>query len=157
MMKKFIDSENQHTLIEFELRELKHVLDEIVLEDKADWTVEEAKDALGMSMGWRIKMKFFHSNQVRRKVDEFNFKGEQQAAKKKADGKKTKFVPIRLIDEGLETIEWLSVDCAHADKSAPWHSDVEIRIEKTGTATINGKKNSASGMARSFPPTSLCA
>lgn len=139
-MKKFIDSENQHTLIEFELRDLKQVLDDVVLEDKAEYTLAEAKDALGMSMGWSIKMKSFHSNHVKRKVNEFNLKGEQQTLKKKADGKKARFVPIKLSDEGLETIEWLSVDCAHAEKSAPWHSDMEIRIEKTGTVTINGKK-----------------
>ena len=139
-IKKFIDSENQHTLIEFELRDLKQVLDEVVFEDKADWELSEAKDALGMSMGWSLKMKSFQSNRVKRKVNEFNLKGEQQTAKKKADGKKAKFVPIVISDEGLETIEWLSVDCTHAEKSAPWHSDMEIRIEKTGTATINGKK-----------------
>ena len=142
-MKKFIDSENQYTLIEFELRDLKQVLDEVVFEDKVEYTLAEAKDALGMSMGWSIKMKSFHSNRVKRKVYEFNLKGEQQTAKKKADGKKTKFVPIVISDEGLETIEWLSVDCTNAEKSAPWHSDMEIKIEKTGTVTINGKKTSS--------------
>ena len=87
-------------------------------------------------------MKSFHSDRVKRKVDEFNLKGEQQTLKKKADGKKARFVPIKLSDEGLETIEWLSVDCATAEKTATWHSDMEIRIEKAGTATINGKKTS---------------
>ena len=139
-LRQFIHDENQQTLIEFELRDLKQVLDEVVMEDEAEWSLEEAKDPLGMSMGWKLTMKSFHSDRVRRKVDEFNLKGEQQTLKKKADGKKARFVPIKLSDEGLETIEWLSVDCAHAEKSAPWHSDMEIRIEKTGTVTINGKK-----------------
>lgn len=142
-MKKFIDSENRHTLIEFELRDLKQVLDDVALEDEAEWTLAEAKDDLGMSMGWRVTVKSFHSDRVKRKVDEFNLKGEQQTAKKKADGKAAKFVPISISDEGLETIEWLSVDCANADKAAPWHSSVEIRIEKTGTATVNGRKTTA--------------
>ena len=139
-MKKFIDSENRHTLIEFELRDLKQVLDDVALEDEAEWTLAEAKDDLGMSMGWRVAVKSFHSDRVKRKIDEFNLKGEQQTAKKKADGKAAKFVPISISDEGLETIEWLSVDCANADKAAPWHSSMEIRIEKTGTATVNGRK-----------------
>ena len=139
-LRQFIHDENQQTLIEFELRDLKQVLDEVVMEDEAEWSLEEAKDPLGMSMGWKLTMKSFHSDRVKRKVDEFNLKGEQQTLKKKADGKKARFVPIKLSDEGLETIEWLSVDCAHAEKSAPWHSDMEIRIEKTGTVTINGKK-----------------
>ncbi len=142
-MKKFIDSENQHTLIEFELRDLKQVLDDVALEDEAEWTLAEAKDDLGMSMGWRVAVKSFHSDRVKRKVDEFNLKGEQQTAKKKADGKAAKFVPISISDEGLESIEWLSVDCANADKAAPWHSSMEIRIEKTGTATVNGRKTTA--------------
>ena len=142
-MKKFIDSENRHTLIEFELRDLKQVLDDVALEDEAEWTLAEAKDDLGMSKGWRVAVKSFHSDRVKRKVDEFNLKGEQQTAKKKADGKAAKFVPISISDEGLETIEWLSVDCANADKAAPWHSSVEIRIEKTGTATVNGRKTTA--------------
>lgn len=139
-LRQFIHDENQQTLIEFELRDLKQVLDEVVMEDEAEWSLDEAKDPLGMSMGWKLTMKSFHSDRVKRKVDEFNLKGEQQTLKKKADGKKARFVPIKLSDEGLETIEWLSVDCAHAEKSAPWHSDMEIRIEKTGTVTINGKK-----------------
>lgn len=141
-LRQFIHDENQQTLIEFELRDLKQVLDEVVMEDEAEWSLEEAKDPLGMSMGWKLTMKSFHSDRVKKKVDEFNLKGEQQTLKKKADGKKARFVPIKLSDEGLETIEWLSVDCAHAEKSAPWHSDMEIRIEKAGTATINGKKTS---------------
>jgi len=139
-IKRFIDSGNQHTLIEFELRDLKQVLDDVVLEDKAEWTVAEAKNDLGMSMGWSVRMKTFHSDHVKRKVDEFNFKGELQTAKKKADGKKATFVPIKLSDEGLETIEWLSVDCTNAGKKTPWHSDMEIKIEKTSTMTVNGKK-----------------
>jgi adenine-specific DNA-methyltransferase len=139
-MRTFIEKENRQTLIEFELRDLKQVLDQVVLEDKAEWTLSEAKNALGMPIGWLVTMKSFHSNHVKRKVYEFNMKGEQQTLKKKADGKKTKFVPISLSDEGLETIEWLSVDCTTAEKTAPWHSDTEIQIEKDGTMTINGKK-----------------
>ncbi len=140
VMRKFIKSENRYTLIGFELRDLKQVLDDVVPEDKAEWTLAEAKSGLGMSMGWSIRMKYFHSNHVKRKVDEFNLKGGLQTAKKNADGKKAKFVPIKLSDEGLETIEWLSVDCTHAGVADPWHSDTEVKIEKTGTVTVNGKK-----------------
>ena len=139
-IKDFIEKENQHTLIEFELRDLKQVLDEAVLEDEAQWTLAEVKDALGLSMGWRVIIKSFLSDRVARKINEFNLKGELQATKKKADGKKAKFEPVNISDAGLETIEWLSVDCVNAEKNAPWHSDMEIKIEKTGLATVNGKK-----------------
>ena len=57
-----------------------------------------------------------------------------------ADGKKSTFKPIEISDDGLECIEWLSVDCTSAQKDAPWHSDVEVRIEKNGTVTVNGNK-----------------
>lgn len=139
-IKDFIEKENQRTLIEFELRDLKQVLDDVVMEDAAEWTLEEAKDPLGMSMGWKLNVTGFHSDRVARKINELNLKGEQQATKKKADGKKAKFEPVNISDAGLETIEWLSVDCVNAEKNAPWHSDMEIKIEKTGLATINGKK-----------------
>ena len=139
-LRQFIGSENQQTLIEFELRDLKRVLDEVVMEDEADWNLEEAKDPLGMSMGWKLTMKSFHSDRVAKKVHDFNEIGIQQANKKRANGKKADFTKLKLSDEGLETIEWLSVDCTHAEKNAPWHSDMEIKIEKAGTATINGKK-----------------
>ncbi len=142
-MKTFIEAENRCTFIEFELRDLKQVLDDVVLEDKAEWILEEAKDGLGLDMGWRVTLKSFRSSQVKRKVEAFNLKGEQQAAKKRADGKKAAFVPVTLSDEGLETVEWLSVDCTQAAKAAPWHSDAEVRIECTGTATVNGRKTAA--------------
>lgn len=139
-LKKFIDSENQQTLIEFELRDLKQVLDEVVMEDEAEWTLDEAKNPLGMSMGWTLTMKAFHSDRVDRKVHDFNEIGAQQANKKRANGKKANFTKLKISDEGLETIEWLSLDCTNADKTATWHSDIEIRIEKTGTVTVNGTK-----------------
>ena len=142
-LKDFIEKENQHTLIEFELRDLKQVLDEVVMEDEAEWTVEEAKDPLGMSMGWKLTVKSFHSDRVARKIHDFNEIGIQQANKKRASGKTGKFTKIKISDEGLETIEWLSVDCTNAEKNAPWHSDMEIKVEKTGLATVNGRKTTS--------------
>ena len=139
-LRQFIHDENQQTLIEFELRDLKQVLDEVVMEDEAEWSLEEAKDPLGMSMGWKLTMKSFHSDRVAKKVHDLNEKGILQANKKRVNGKKGDFTKVILSDEGLETIEWLSVDCTHAEKNAPWHSDMELKIEKAGTATINGKK-----------------
>ena len=40
----------------------------------------------------------------------------------------------------MELIEALSLDCQNADKSAPWHSDAEIRIDKLGYVMRNGIK-----------------
>ena len=139
-LRQFIEAENQQTLIEFELRDLKQVLDEVIMEDEAEWDLQEAKDSLGLSMGWKLQLKSFHSDRVVKKVHDFNEKGVLQANKKRASGKSANFSKIKLSDEGLETIEWASVDCVNAEKNAPWHSDMEVKIEKMGTVTINGKK-----------------
>lgn len=139
-LRQFIEAENQQTLIEFELRDLKQVLDEVVMEDEAEWDLQEAKDPLGLSMGWKLQLKSFHSDRVAKKVHDFNEKGVLQTNKKRASGKSANFSKIKLSDEGLETIEWASVDCVNAEKNAPWHSDMEVKIEKMGTVTINGKK-----------------
>lgn len=139
-LRQFIEAENQQTLIEFELRDLKQVLDEVVMEDEAEWDLQEVKDPLGLSMGWKLQMKSFHSDRVAKKVHDFNEKGVLQTNKKRASGKSANFSKIKLSNEGLETIEWASVDCVNAEKNAPWHSDMEVKIEKMGTVTINGKK-----------------
>lgn len=139
-LRQFIEAENQQTLIQFELRDLKQVLDEVIMEDEAEWDLQEAKDSLGLSMGWKLQMKSFHSDRVAKKVHDFNEKGVLQTNKKRASGKSANFSKIKLSDEGLETIEWASVDCVNAEKNAPWHSDMEVKIEKMGTVTINGKK-----------------
>lgn len=137
-LNKFIHDENRHTNIEIELRDLKTVLDDVVIQDEATWTVEEVNDNLFPV--WQVKVNSFHSDYVMKKIEEFNIKGEQQALKKQSDGKNASFTRIDISDEGLECIEWLSVDCTDAAKDAMWHSDAEIKIEKTGTVTQNGTK-----------------
>lgn len=137
-LRQFIHDENTQTDIEIELRDLKQVLDDVVMEDEATWTLSQVQEELFAK--WQLKMLTFHSDYVMRKVLEFNLKGEQQHNKKKADGKKSSFKRIEISEEGLECIEWLSVDCINAQKDAPWHSDAEVKIEKTGTVTLNGTK-----------------
>lgn len=137
-LRQFIHDENTQTDIEIELRDLKQVLDDVVTEDEATWTLSQVQAQLFAK--WQLKMLTFHSDYVMKKVLEFNLKGEQQHNKKKADGKKSSFKRIEISDEGLECIEWLSVDCTNAQKDAPWHSDAEVKIEKTGTVTLNGTK-----------------
>lgn len=140
-IKQFSKDENKETLIEFEFRDLKVVLDEAVMEDVATWQLSEAKQ--GMFNVWQVKMLTFHSDRVERKIYEYNVKGEQQKAKKIADGKEVKFTPIVISDEGLECIEWLSLDCENAELSASWHSCVEVKIDKAGNVILNGKKTNS--------------
>ena len=132
-IEQFIKEQNNQTTIEIELRDLKQVLDEVVVEDEAEWELTETQDNL--FKGWKLVLKSFHSDRVLRKIEEVNMKGQQQSiAKGKA------FKPIEISDEGLETIEWLSLDCTTADKQAPWHSDAEVKIDRLGYVILNGKK-----------------
>ena len=75
-----------------------------------------------------------------KKIEEVNLKGRQQVLQQKTKGKEKKFVPITISDEGLETIEWISLDCENAEKNLPWHSDVEIKRDHLGRVCLNGKK-----------------
>ena len=131
----FIRENNDRTTIEIELRDLKQVLDDVVIEDNAEWELAEShEDLLG---GWKLTLKHFHSDRVLRKIDEVNLKGQQQALQKGKD-----FKPLEISEEGLETIEWLSLDCTTADPKAPWHSDAEIKIDRLGYVTRSGIKTS---------------
>ena len=137
-IEQFIKEENNQTTIEIELRDLKQVLDEVVVEDEAEWEVSETHD--GLWTGWKVEIKSFHSDRVLRKIEEVNLKAQQQVLQQKAKGKEKEFKPIVISDEGLETIEWISLDCTNADKQAPWQSDTEIKIDHLGYVIRNGVK-----------------
>ena len=74
------------------------------------------------------------SDRVMTRIREYN---EKSAAQAQSKGRNHK--PLTISDEGLECIEWLSLDCEQAEQNAPWHSCVEIYIDKNGYCTINGK------------------
>ena len=82
---------------------------------------------------WQVSINRFFSDRVNKKIEEFNLKGQQQALK---SGKA--FKPITLSEEGLETIEFLSLDCTSADASSPWRSNSEILIDRLGYVRKNG-------------------
>ena len=74
------------------------------------------------------------SDRVMTRIREYN---EKSAAQAQSKGRIYK--PLTISDEGLECIEWLSLDCEQAEHNAPWHSSVEVYIDKNGYTTINGK------------------
>lgn len=136
-IERFIYEQN-NTLIKIELRDLKQVLDEVVTEDYAEWNLSEEQNDL--FKGWKVEILQFQSDRVIRKIEEINLKNQQQALNTSAKGKNREYVHIRLSSEGLETIEWLSLDCTSSGKDAPWHSDSEIKIDRFGYVTQNGVK-----------------
>ena len=130
--------ENGNPLVEIELRDLKQVLDNVVVEDFAEWYISETQ--LDLFKGWKVEITNFHSDRVIKKIEEINLKSQQQVLQQKAKGKDKNFTPIIISDEGLETIEWISLDCTQAEKNAPWHSDSEIKIDKLGYVIKDGIK-----------------
>lgn len=122
--------DNNDTVIEIELRDLKELLDNAVLQDDVEYTVSE--DPMKIPDIFTVSITRFYSDRVSHKIREFNEKSMANAKKK--------HTPIELSREGLEAIEMISLDCATADPNAPWHSDAEIKIERDSTVTINGRK-----------------
>ena len=51
---------------------------------------------------------------------------------------KKPFKPIEISEEGLELIEYLSVDCTAVE--GEWHSDSEVKIDKLGYIIRNRTK-----------------
>lgn len=131
-IKQFIKEQND-TLIEVELRDLKNVLDNVVVEDDAEFDVKEVQPEGEAFKVWQVSINRFFSDRVNKKIEEFNLKGQQQALN---GGKE--FNPITLSEEGLETIEFLSLDSTSADSSSPWHSDSEVLIDRLGYVRKNG-------------------
>lgn len=131
-IKQFIKEQND-TLIEVELRDLKNVLDNVVVEDDAEFDVKEVQPEGEAFKAWQVSINRFFSDRVNKKIEEYNLKGQQQALKSCKE-----FKPITLSEEGLETIEFLSLDCTSADASSPWHSDSEILIDRLGYVRKNG-------------------
>lgn len=126
---KFI-KEDDSTTVEIELRDLKSILDDVVIGDYAEFHTEEnKKDLLG---GYNTIIDKFASDRVMQKIEEFNQKAFLNSSDKKP------YNPIKISDDALELIEFISLDCSAAD--GEWHSDSEIKIDKNGFVIKNGNK-----------------
>lgn len=128
-IRRFIAADDS-TTVEIELRDLKTVLDDVVIGDEASFHCAEVHDDL--FGGWQVMIDSFVSDRVLQKITEFNNKARMNASPKKP------FKPIEISEEGLELIEYLSLDCTAADGA--WHSDSEIKIDKLGYVIRNGEK-----------------
>ena len=128
-IRKFI-AQDDSTDVEIELRDLKAVLDGVVIGDWAEFHVEERTDDLFGR--YAVVVDTFVSDRVLQKIDEFNQKARMNATDKKP------FKPIEISDTGLELIEYLSLDCTAAQ--GEWYSDSEIKIDKNGFVIQNGEK-----------------
>ncbi len=126
-VEKFI-KENNATEIEVELKDLKNLLHEIVIEDIVEFKTTKTKE------GYETEITKFISDRLIQKINEFNQKGNLQSLTK---GKK--FEPISISEEGLELIELISLDCENSE--GQWHSSTEIKIDKLGYLIKDGVKS----------------
>ncbi|MDD6320950.1 MAG: site-specific DNA-methyltransferase [Oscillospiraceae bacterium] len=126
-IQKFI-AQDDSTTVEIELRDLKSVLDDVVIGDYAEFRCEQTTEDL--FTGYTVTIDRFLSDRVQGKIMDFNNKSRLNA--KKA------FKPIEISEDGLELIELLSLDCTAAE--GQWHSDSEIKIDKLGYVIRNGQK-----------------
>ncbi len=139
-IEKFIKNHNP-TTIEVELRDLKELLSEVVIDDIVNYELNETDE------GFEVEITQFISDRLTQKINEYNEKrklGKSQkdvvtALEEEEPTKpKSKFKPIEISENGLELIEWVSLDCTNAD--GVWKSDAEIKIDKLGYMVRNGQK-----------------
>ena len=141
-LKKFI-KDNNATTVDVELRDLKNVLHETVVNDEITFTcnkvaitnenkslfdVEDSKEV------YVVEINKFVSDRLQQKINEYNEKGNLQSLKNDKV-----FNPIDISEEGLELIELISLDCKNSD--GEWFSSTEIKIDKLGYVIYNGEKS----------------
>ena len=134
-IKKFTTTENYFPF-EIDFQDLKPLLDNFIMADDACWTLAETND--NMFNVWQVTIDSFHCDRVLKKIDEYNLKTQEQMAQATDDEKKNKiFTPMSISAEGLECIEWISLDCTSAEEQDEWHSDVELKIEADSHVRYN--------------------
>lgn len=126
-LEKFI-KDNNATEIEVELKDLKNLLHDIVIEDIIELKTTKTEDH------YETEITKFISDRLIQKIGEFNQKGNLQSITK---GKM--FNPISISEEGLELIELIALDCENTE--GQWHSTTEIKIDKLGYVITNGVKS----------------
>lgn len=112
--------------VEIELRDLKEILDETIIDDEVEYHLDNNT----------VIITSFTSDRLIRKIDEYNEKMNSQSLKNRKNIKL-----IEISDEGLELIELISLDCTSSE--GVWHSDEEIKIDKLGYVINKGNKTDA--------------
>jgi adenine-specific DNA-methyltransferase len=139
-VEKFIKEQN--VLIEIELRDLKEILDDVVVDDILEYELKEKEIVFNKFISDRLKQKIEEYNQkglMQPLTGPENGKGENGNGKNGNGKKKTKFSPIDISEHGLELIELISLDCTNPNGDV-WQSDREIKIDKLGYVIDDGKK-----------------
>ena len=130
--------------VDVELRDLKTVLHEIVLNDEVEYVVSQTQSE------WRVEIIRFYSDRLVQKIDAHNKKLKLNTGNKKNrqpkleeaiqrnERSQLEVAPLEISENGLELIELISLDCTAS--GGPWHSDAEIEIDKYGYVIRDGQK-----------------
>ena len=138
-----LEKEERHRDLRIRLvkEPLRPYLAETIELDKARWDgPRQVQD--GCFQRWRIDLRWFFSDRVAKKIRDYNEVSLAQVNKhnEKNPLSPKAFTPLRISEEGLETIEMVSLDCTSAD-SSEWHADAEIKIDaKTSRMIVDGVK-----------------
>lgn len=125
-VKKCID-DFAHTRAKVELHPLNELLDEVIISDELEFNLDEKSGV------YEVEITHFLSDRINSKINAYNEKRIAQSIKTNKTYK-----PIVLSENGLELIEFLSLDCTN--KQGVWCSDSEIKIDKTSFVIKNGVK-----------------
>ncbi|MBE8181901.1 MAG: site-specific DNA-methyltransferase [Candidatus Portiera sp.] len=130
----YIDIEDQQLLndfiadnndigVKFEWRDLKTLLDEMVLADEFVCNIkEQGKDFI-------VNLERIFSDSLIRQIDAYNQKRAINNSKAET---------ITISDKGLELIEMIALDWTKG--KGPWHSDYEVKIKEDCSMVVNGEK-----------------
>ncbi len=120
MIKDYDLRDSEGKSVEFIFKDLKELIDLLVSPDSIEYKITQKDGKIVISF------ERFVSDYLMQKIDEFN-------SKKKASQKK-----IEISDEGLELIEYISIDSSNV--KGVWKSDHEIKIDKKGYMIVDGNK-----------------
>ncbi len=122
-LKKFIKNINP-TTTEIELRDLKLLLHDLIDNDDFEYAI--SNNDLN---GYCVTITQFQSDRLQQKINQYNAKRAL---------KNNPITQIKISENSLELIEWLSLDCKNANGA--WHSSNEIKIDKKGRIIIDGNQ-----------------
>ena len=130
-------AEHNPTGIAVELRDLKPLLADLVLGDEVQARVEPISPSIEAGANYRVVIERYHSDYLARKLAEAAGKKALQPSAVR-DKAKTDALPTGLSEDGLECIDWLSVDCTASE--GVWHSAFEAKIDTKNRLWLDGIK-----------------
>ncbi len=132
-------AEHNPSGIAVELRDIKPLLADLVLGDELLAHVEQAKEpSEEAGANFSVVIERYHSDYLARKLNEVQQKMALQPTAVR--GKAASAATHGLSVNGLECIEWLSVDCTNSE--GVWHSAAEARIDAKNRLWLDGQKQS---------------